>query len=237
MLLAVCYGAPAGPAAQTSLSLEASGIGLDGTGHAYCGASGSSSPTSCNATFATSNASSVVIAFCSVSNNTATDVVTDSARHAWTLRGDARVISPEVYEYYTTSTSMIKNDTVTCSTNHDLNVDLIVFGASGVNLTSPFDSNSTLPAYNYSRTGGTPSATVKLSDASDMLWELVAVAETGCAYPSLGSGLSLIALSGSPPCNEGEYELTHAAGAHTVSYGSSTGSHPYILIADAIRAV
>jgi hypothetical protein len=231
--LVIVYDPAAKISGQLGVTPAKTGIApsLDGTGSAYCG---TNSCTSVTASLTTTNAGDLILAFCVINSNSYTASISDSAGHAWTLRDNPSGAS-NVYEWYTTASSVLSSDGISCSTSADLNHNLIVFGVSGANLNAPFDGSASLPAFTSSSSGGTPSVRVPLSESPDLLLGLLSVSGLGCPTPSLGSGFSLVTTSGAPPCDEAEYEATSAAGSDTVNFGS-TGSNGYFLIADAVSS-
>lgn len=217
---------------QLDIAPAASGPSIDGAQPAYCG---STSYTSCTAYLTTSNANDLVMAFCTVSSGSLTPSIQDTGGHKWRIR-DYNSADPVAYEWYTTASSPLTSDAITCSTTSDININLIVFGVSGANLNAPFDPSPSFP-YTYAGTGGTPSVGVELATSPELVIGLIAEAGgPGCGYPSDGSGFSTITLSGNPPCNVAEYAATSATGSYTVDFGS-VGSRPYSFFADAIEAV
>ncbi len=206
------------------------GVALDGDGSNYCGQSAYSS---CTATLTTLNAGDLIIAFCTLSGNYLPSIG-DSAGLTWMNRPYSQ---ENVVEFYANAPSALTKDSITCNSpaSPDVNINLIVYGVAGANLNAPFDPSSSLPYSTSSSTGGTPSVSVPLSASPDFLVGLVAEDLPSCSTPSVGSGFSEITASGSPPCNEVEYERTSAAGPYTVDYGS-TGSNGYSFIVDAIQA-
>ena len=217
---------------QLDIAPASSGLSIDGAQPAYCG---STSYTSCTAHLTTSKANDLIIAFCTVSSGSLTPSIQDSGGHNWRIR-DYNSADPVAYEWYTTASSPLTSDAITCSTTSDININLIVFGVSGANLNAPFDPSPSFP-YTNAGTGGTPSVGVELATSPDLVLGLIAEAGgPGCGYPSDGSGFSTITMSGNPPCNVAEYAATSATGSYTVDFGS-VGSRPYSFFADAIESV
>jgi hypothetical protein len=213
---------------QLNASTDVSGLALDGASSAYCGTNSCESVT---AALTTSHSDDVIFAFCVINNSTIPGKIVDAAGHTWTLRAGG--VATTVYEWYTTASTKLKSDGISCSTPAFLNHNLIVFAVSGANLNAPFGLS--IPEFKFSSAGGTPSAKVLLSNSPDFLVSLLSVGGLGCPYPVVGSGFTQILAGGSPPCDEVDYEKTPATGSHTVHY-SSTGSHPYRLIVDAVES-
>jgi hypothetical protein len=212
-------------------------VALDGSGK--CGATS----TTCNASLTTSNSPDVIIAVCGIpSAGTGSKHCTTPTATGLTFT--FRAAEPDsttnnVTEWYATDSSTF-NGNIACNVSSSDNFGCNVFGISGANTGSPYDSNGALPAKNTG-SASTPSvATVSTSNANDILIGMVesqgSTTQTGGTCAS--GTCTLIQSETNTPVTASEYLVVSSTqSSATVAFGTSTGaSHAWAMIADAIKA-
>jgi hypothetical protein len=196
---------------------------------------------SVTATITTSNSNDVIIAIVWTANSWGSPTISGGGL-TWTLRkdfsglvgsgfGDAR-------EYYAIASSPLASQTITFSHSNNAYDGILVFGVSGANTTSPFDSNSGLPAVAPDNATGTAtSVSINTSNTgSDFVFGVIMDHHTATAF-TVGTGYTLIVSQpGTSPCGAGEYQIVSGAQTNlTVNFTDTGGTMPAI-IADALVA-
>jgi len=229
--------------AGSACSSGCGNLALDGSNIAT--AAGVSSLT---ITLTTSHSPDVIIL--AIAHDNAVDSVSsgyprDTAGLTWTKRADNTGDSGRgstLWYYYAIATGTLSSDTITVSFSGSDNTELEVFGISGANTGSPFDSNSGLPAVHNDDTGvQNPTVSISTSNANDMLIGIVAFKSVRTYSVSAGSGYTLIGQgknSGSSSLLIGEdYEVVSSTQNNVpVSFSGSKAASDDYLIADAIKA-
>jgi hypothetical protein len=164
-----------------------------------------------------------------------------SSHLAYTQRGstlssgsNAEAIS--VY-YAVTDSSHTGSFTITVTpSNYNRNFDVLVFGITGANTTSPFDSNGALPKTASNTGSSTPTVTgVSTSNANDMLlaFEGQLSSTNQTANSPFQSTASLLCNSNGEGCNV-EYEIvTQTQTNISAQFGQSVSN--WVVIGDAVQ--
>ena len=209
-------------------------LNLDGVGFGGC----TNQTSSCQATFSTSTPNDIIIVF-------ATEVldvqlscnfsITDSANLTWTAR-TAIVFGnngrDEIQEFWASSTSALSSDIVTesllgCGNEYN---NVQVFGISGANFNTPFDSSSAVPGSASGFSGGT-SVTISTTHRNDFVFAYVS--HGGAEVPVPQPGFTVITCGGAR-C--GAFEITRSQLTNfAVTFGDSTVAN-WEEIADAVQS-
>jgi len=129
-------------------------------------ATGTLSTTSCSLT--TSNTDDIILAFVSYYNGAHADhftSVTDGQNLTWAERGTV-LNSGSLFtrEYYAKSSNPLSGDSITLTLSAHDYPQIICFGVSGANYTTPFDTNAAIPAK-----ANANGVTISTSHANDLL--------------------------------------------------------------------
>jgi hypothetical protein len=201
-------------------------FGIDGYG--TCRSNG----PSCSVTLKTIYANDVIIAI--TTQGGATPANTPTAPDLkFANRIDYITKSHAIEESYAIAYNSLVSETIICSVSGSgFNTECIVFGISGANINSPFDSNNSLPAFNFGN-GNSASVTISTSNANDMV--LGYVVATGNIILSQASGFSIIGIPQSgQPTTAGEYEISSSTISENVVTYQLGDYQPWAMIADAI---
>ena len=166
-----------------------------------------------------------------------TPTMSDTAGLTWNARSSLQEESNaggnSMYTqiFYAIAASPLTSDniSVTWSSSPTLYGWIQVFGVSGANTSSPFDSNSALPAF---ATAGNY-ATVSTSNANDFVYGLENTA--GTSAPTVGTGFAPLVSGQAASYTAGDYAITSVAqGALTMTY-SNAASDSDMAWGDAIQ--
>ncbi len=163
-------------------------------------------------TLTTTSANDIIVAFFVYNSAQQTGTtVSDTAGLTWHQRAvsvttGAKAITVE--EWYAVASAALTSDSITFTLPTTAsNIRSFTFGVSGADTTSPFDSNSSIPA-TAKVTGTNPSATISTTNANDFIFAAYgsgAVTQTITAYPT---GFTLIdSAPSSGPNGADEYEI------------------------------
>lgn len=139
----------------------------------------------------------------------------------------------EVCSFYAIATSTLNAQSITASWSTAVTASIMVFGISGANTASPFDSNSGIPATS-SGSSTTPSVSVSTSNANDMILGLVG--QAGSDSFTAKSGFNQISRSTVQPSLFSEYEVVSTTQSSLSVSATSDNSNPWAMIGDAIQA-
>ena len=152
----------------------------------------------------------------------------------WNSRGtQANGASGKVWAFYAVASSVLTSTAVTANLAPSQKFVLIAFGISGVNTSSPFDSNLGTVA---KTTGSSSTASVSLTTASvnDFLIGALFVANNPTV--TLGAEFSTVATTtyGTQLTGVGEYKNAPASGAQTIAFSLSSSNWQWAIIGDAV---
>jgi hypothetical protein len=167
----------------------------------------------------------------------------DTAGLTWIKRADNTGDSNRgstMWYYYAISSGTLSSDTITVQFSGTDNTELEVFGVSGANTASPFDSNSGLPAVHNDNTGvPNPSVSMSTSNANDMIIGFVLFKSSGTYSVSAGTGFTLIDQGHNSGLSSlligSEYMIVSSPQSNTaIAFTGSKAPSDDYLIADAI---
>lgn len=207
-------------------------ITLDGSASGH-----GSSVVSVTATLSTNSNPDVIIAFCTIDSPSLHVSGITASGLSFTKRASSTGSNNfDVEEWYAIASSQLTNVVVTCSNSGTDNMDLEVFGISGANTGSPFDTHAGIPSVAYSSSGSTtPATTITTSNANDMIIGLVATQYKSGQSLVKGSAYTLVLsdVVGHPNVGS-EYEVVSATQSG-LSVGWTLGvSTQWTVIADAV---
>lgn len=144
----------------TTTGQTASALSLDGSGYVSLPFVPSTAAT---VSLTTTHANDVIVVDV-VENSTTVASVTDTAGLTWHLRAVGGNSGDPIYEYYAIAPTALTDDNIRVSFAGTASyVDLNAFGVSGVNPSSPFDTNASLPA------AGTGPALASTDSTNDLI--------------------------------------------------------------------
>ena len=221
-------------------------LALDG--HAS-GTSVSSSTVATSTTLTTTNATDVIIALVtSITTGAGPPNVSSisGCSLSWTKRfsrGNTLLATPDHGNadiWYATTSGTISSCTVTAnlsSTNADRSADITVFGISGANTSTPFDTNVALTGSSSSTsTSSTPRVFSGLStnNANDFVFA-VTTANTTSGNP--GAGYTTIDVAHvTAGHQDNQYQIfSSTQSGVTVTFGSADQGNGYVILIDAVQ--
>ncbi len=144
------------------------------------------------------------------------------------------------YTFYAKSSGKLSSEKITCSatlSSGSANMDILVWGISGVNTASPFDSHSGVPdtCYSNSATGSLDCLSFTTSNANDMVLGVYAQLGSGTTF-RIAAGYDTIDLNNGGPSSIAIYRITNSTGTYQPSVTSSNTGGVYVAIGDAIVA-
>jgi hypothetical protein len=198
--------------------------------------------TSASAALTTTNANDVIYVIVGTCSNAGTISVTATgltftSRGSTTATGGALVCTNvEIQSFYATTTSTLSALSITASVPTATDTIIHVFGISGADTSSPFDSNVSIPA---TATGTTsPSVTISTSQANDFI--IGGEVDTGNVVGSAGTGFTLIqsgVTATSPIAGVSEDQIVSATQTNlAVTANADASADLSAIIADAITA-
>jgi hypothetical protein len=221
-------------------------LSVDGSGSNAC------TGTSCSVlTFGTSNPNDVIIVFAATITGPSVtfSTPTDSQGHlSFTLRKSTPLPGSGVMnEWWAVATPALSGDTITVTDSGNSYIALHVWGISGANTASPFDSSAGVPATNSGTTPfcGSASCSVPISvtisstsNSNDMVLGMAA----DNSFPNTltaGSGFSLITVQAGGAVAEFKVVSTTQSGLSvpmTMTDISGEGGVNWSMIGDAVQA-
>lgn len=213
-------------------SQSSSKLAIDGP--ATNATKGKGTTTSLTISLSTKNSSDVMVVY-AVSGNTAeTMSIKDTSALSWSVRKSYVATKfATMYEFYSVSSHPLSSDKITVTQTKLDTLAIIGFGVSGADTSSPFVSNSGLPA--IGRGWGTvPSVKVSTSHAYDLIFGFLAA--SGEPTISAASGFTLILTQrGTYPSASSEYKVVSSIQTN-LSVNFKLGSNEtWVAIGDAIK--
>ncbi|MDA4122917.1 MAG: YncE family protein, partial [Thaumarchaeota archaeon] len=213
---------------------DVSGVALDGSNSAICTAL-----TSCSATLTTTHSGDVVIAECYANTVGSGGAVTSLTVSASGLSFTQRLYyssQKATGEDYAIAAGTLSSLSISCATNvgaGNVNIGVMVFGISGANTASPYDTNSNLPNKQSSSTT-TGQCTMTTSKANDFL--IAETSHNGASLTGTPAGFTALFNVGGSPSGALEYEVVtsiQSSVTETWTYGAGSFSDN---ICDAVAA-
>ena len=237
-------------AASTTATIGASGtitaqfastLAIDSACEAFGSASGSKTITTQSMACA---ANDVIIVFVTGASSSSVSSITDSLTTHLTYTARCNTCdqhgSESIEEWYAITGSSSATFTITVTMSASGTYDVYAFGISGASTTTPFDTNTGLPANGHNMNSGTPSVSpVSTSDTNDMIIGLEGHASS--TLETVGTAPSGLALIGSPQTANSqslaaEYVVVNSAQSGiTVNFGSTSGG-AWSMLVDAVQA-
>lgn len=195
---------------------------------------------SCSAPLSTNYPDDVIIALCTDGGSgTGQPTVSGGGITDWTPESSPGSLSstPWIAMWYGTSSSKLNGASITCTAGTTANVDIQVFGISGADTLSPFDSHSGLPQVQPTSAtdSNSPSLTVSTSNANDMILGFLS-ASSNPGTIQAGNGFTLVESPWNSPVAAVEYKIVSSTQS-SLPVGFSLQSPEYWqMIGDAVQA-
>jgi len=216
-----------------SFSSTSGGLSVDGS--TSIGVSFSRTAT---ATLTTSHSPDVIIALITVySGSSSITISSISSTHlTFTERGSVNNANhEEIEEWYAIASSPISSETITVTFSGTAYATGTIFGISGANTASPFDSNSGSPKTATGNSGTAASISgFSTSNANDMI--IAAYGAPGSADSvTVGSGYTMIYHGHNPQNFGSEYQVVSSTQS-SVTLGFTGNTNYWAAIVDAVEA-
>jgi hypothetical protein len=212
-------------------AVYATGLAIDGSAQA----SGIASSHSLSLT-TTSSPDVIYLSVVIQATGATVSSVSDTAGLTWKTRASITTGDIPTYTWYAIAGSAL-SDSITVTVSGTDYFTVIAFGISGADTSSPFDTNTAVPA---STSGGTilpePSVSISTTGTNDMIIGIVGLFNSPTATP--GSGFTTIqATSAQTPSSLAEYQIVSSAESNFAVDASDGGTNtPWTIIADAVVA-
>ena len=193
-------------------------IALDGSTVGHC----SGTISSCSKSLTTTLKGDVILLWAWPNTGSPTvSTVTDTAGLTWTARSQAGSPPSNWIIYYAISSGKLTGDSikVTFTASVSTTYVMAVWGVSGANTVSPFDTTS---AQFNSGTGTTATATITTTNANDFVYAIGENQQQNamtvcCSYNLVGS-------DNGNGWNEVDYKILSASGTQTVTYSLASSN-------------
>ena len=158
----------------------------------------SAAVTSISVSLSTSNTDDMVVVYF-MSGSSITATVADTAGLTWTKRlsstgGQAFV----VYCWTAKAASALSSDSITVTLSAANNCALGAFGISGLNTSSPFDPNSSVPVLSAASSVTSKSNTISTTDADDIILNFIGLNSVSTTITPTSGFTEITAASPSP---------------------------------------
>ena len=205
-------------------------LALDGSGS-------SSGEENATASLTTTYANDILYLSVATESNAAAPTIASNPSLTWTQRALATYAQGvRVYTFYaiTTASGIFS---VTVDFDDDYNIAVAVFGVSGTNTASPFDTASASTAYGVSNSA---SVSISTANANDFVIGVLGVSSGSSTSLTKDSSFTLISTQANGITTNGarqvsdEYKIVSATGTYAPTYTIS-GYFSWVMIADAIK--
>lgn len=209
-------------------------IALDGS----CSATATGTSVSCSITTAVTN--DIIIAAFVVDSSANAVSVTATGLTFVVQYNYAYGAGQRIYVYYAIAASTQSAKSVTANVTKSASIGLVVFGASGGDTATPFDTNGALPANANGTTGVATVSGVSTTCANTMLVGVDGLNTAILPPDTAGSGYTLIQATSTAAFGanaSAEYKVVSAAQSSvTTAFGTDTTSSDWAISAFALRA-